>query len=58
MPARKRPVPEDAVTARQILLAGLARDADISGLVSELAPLHRRDNTFPARCSSASLPMR
>jgi hypothetical protein len=47
MPARKRPVPEDGVTARQILLAGLARDADISGLVSELAPLHRRDNTFP-----------
>src|SRR6266704_2625328 len=47
MPARKRPVPEDAVTARQILLAGLARDADIFELVSELAPLHRRDNTFP-----------
>ncbi len=47
MPARKRPVPEDAVTARQILLAGLARDADIFELVSELAPLHPRDNTFP-----------
>src|SRR5256886_8691314 len=47
MPARERPVPEDAVTARQILLAGLARDAGISGLVSELAPLHPRDNTFP-----------
>ncbi len=47
MPARKRPVPEDAVAARQILLAGLARDADISGLVSELAPLHPRDDTFP-----------
>jgi hypothetical protein len=40
MPARKRPVPQDAVTARQILLAGLARDADIFELVSELAPLH------------------
>ena len=47
MPARKRPVPEDAVTARQILLAGLARDADIFELLSELAPLHPRDNTFP-----------
>jgi len=47
MPARKRPVPEDAVTARQILLAGLARDVDIFELVSELAPLHPRDNTFP-----------
>src|ERR1700730_15874260 len=40
MPARKRPAPEDTVTARQILLDGLARDAGISGLVSELAPLH------------------
>jgi len=47
MPARKRPVPEDAVTARHTLLAGLARDADIFELVSELAPLHPRDNTFP-----------
>ena len=47
MPARKRPAPEDAVTARQILLGGLARDADIFELLSELAPLHPRDNTFP-----------
>ena len=35
------------MTARQALLDGLARDAGISGLVSELAPLHPRDNTFP-----------
>jgi hypothetical protein len=47
MPARKRPAPEDAVTARQTLLDGLARDADIFELLSELAPLHPRDNTFP-----------
>jgi len=47
MPARKRPAPEDTVTARQTLLDGLARDADIFQLVSELAPLHPRDNTFP-----------
>src|SRR5271166_4056264 len=47
MPARKRPTPEDTVTARQTLLDGLARDADIFELVSELAPLHPRDNTFP-----------
>jgi hypothetical protein len=47
MPARKRPTPGDTVTARRVLLDGLARDADISGLVSELAPLHPRDNTFP-----------
>jgi len=47
MPARKRPAPEDTVTARRVLLDGLARDAGIFELVSELAPLHPRDNTFP-----------
>lgn len=47
MAARKRPTPEDTVTARRILLDGLARDADIPGLVSELAPLHPRNDTFP-----------
>jgi hypothetical protein len=47
MPARKRSTPEDAVTARRILLDGLARDADVVELVSELALLHPRDNTFP-----------
>jgi hypothetical protein len=47
MPATKRPTPQDAATARRILLDGLARDADTSGLVSELAPLHPRNNTFP-----------
>ena len=47
MPARKRSTPEDTVTARRVLLDGLARDADIFELVSELAPLHPRDNTFP-----------
>ena len=47
MPARKRPTPEDAGTARRVLLDGLARDADVMELVSELAPLHPRDNTFP-----------
>ena len=35
------------MTARGILLDGLARDADVVELVSELAPLHPRDNTFP-----------
>ena len=30
-----------------MLLYGLARDADILELVSELAPLHPRNNTFP-----------
>ena len=35
------------MTARQALLDGLARDVDIFELVSELAPLHPRNNTFP-----------
>ena len=47
MPARKRPTPEDTVTARKTLLDGLARDVDIFELESELVPLHPRDNTFP-----------
>jgi hypothetical protein len=47
MPARKRPTPQDAVTARQIVLDGMARDTGISELAGELAPLHPRDNTFP-----------
>jgi hypothetical protein len=47
MPARKRPTPQDAVTARQILLDGMARDTGISELAGELAALHPRDNTFP-----------
>ena len=47
MPASKRPAPQDALTATRILLDGLARDADIFGIMSELAPLHPRNNTFP-----------
>jgi hypothetical protein len=47
MPARKRPTLEDTVTARRTLLDGLAHDVDIFELVSELVPLHPRDNTFP-----------
>src|SRR5271169_6208801 len=47
MPARKLPTPQDAAAARRMLLDGLARDADILELVSELAPLHPRNNTFP-----------
>ena len=47
MPGRKRPTPEDAVTARHALLDGLARDADIFEVLSGLAPLHPRNDTFP-----------
>jgi hypothetical protein len=42
-----RPTPQDAATARRILLDGMARDAGISELAGELAPLHPRGNTFP-----------
>ena len=47
MPRTKRPTAEDVMTARRTLLDGLARDADVFELVTELAPLHPRDNTFP-----------
>ncbi len=47
MPARKLPTPQDAAAARRIVLDGLAGDADLSELVTELASLHPRDNTFP-----------
>ena len=47
MPARKRPAPQDAVTARRILLDGMARDTGVSELAGELAPLHPPGNTFP-----------
>jgi hypothetical protein len=47
MSARKLPTPQDAATARRILLHGLARDADIFVMLSELMPLHPRNNTFP-----------
>ena len=47
MPATKRPTPEDAATARRILLDELSRDAEVFDIVSELAPLHPRNNTFP-----------
>ena len=47
MPARKRPTPRDAVTARRILLDGLARDNELFELMGELAPLHPRNDTFP-----------
>src|ERR1700756_2200980 len=47
MPGRKRPTDEDAATARRALLDGLARDTDIFEVLSELAPLHPRNDTFP-----------
>jgi hypothetical protein len=47
MPARKQPTPEDAATARRIVLDGLACDGDLFEFMTELAPLHPRDNTFP-----------
>jgi hypothetical protein len=35
------------MTARHALLGGLARDADIFEVLSGLAPLHPRNDTFP-----------
>jgi len=35
------------VTARHILLDGLARDSEVFQLVRELEPLHPRNDTFP-----------
>ena len=35
------------MTARRTLLDGLARDADIFEVLSGLAPLHPRNDTFP-----------
>ena len=49
MPAARRPAPEDAGAARHILLAGLARDTAISTLLTEIEPLHPRNNTFPGQ---------
>jgi hypothetical protein len=45
--ARKRPAPEDAATARRVLLDGLARETGIFELLGELEPLHPRNDTFP-----------
>jgi len=47
MPGKKRPTPDNAVTARRALLDGLACDADIFEVLSGLAPLHPRNDTFP-----------
>ena len=47
MPGKKRPTDQDAATARRTLLDGLARDADIFEVLSGLASLHPRNDTFP-----------
>jgi hypothetical protein len=47
MPDRKRPTAENAVTARRMLLDGLARDTDIFEVLGGLASLHPRNDTFP-----------
>jgi len=47
MPAGKRPTPQDAATARRILLDGLARGSKAFELAGELEPLHPRNDTFP-----------
>ena len=47
MAARKRPTPDDAATARRILLDGLADGTETFKLLGDLAPLHPRNDTFP-----------
>ena len=47
MLARKLPTPQDAATARRILLDGLARGAEVAELAGELAALHPGNNTCP-----------
>jgi hypothetical protein len=47
MPGRKRPTAEDAITARRMLLDGLAHDTDIFEVLGALAALHPRNDTFP-----------
>jgi hypothetical protein len=38
---------QDATTARQILLDGLAHDVNLVEILHQLAPMHPRNNTFP-----------
>jgi hypothetical protein len=47
MPGRKRPTAEDAMTARRVLLDGLARDAGVDELAGELESQYPRNDTFP-----------
>jgi hypothetical protein len=47
MPVRNLPTAQDAMTARRILLDGLADDVDMFEILDRLAPLHPRNNTFP-----------
>ena len=47
MAARKRPTLEDAATACQILLDGLADGAEIFTLLGDLELVHPRNDTFP-----------
>jgi hypothetical protein len=47
MAGRKRPTPDDAATARRILLDGLADGTEVFKLLGELEPLHPRNDAFP-----------
>ncbi|MFZ0161238.1 MAG: hypothetical protein WAL50_19585, partial [Kineosporiaceae bacterium] len=47
MPAPTPPTAQDAATARQILLDGLAHEIGVFEILNQLAPLHPRNNTFP-----------
>jgi hypothetical protein len=47
MPARKSPTAQDAAWARRVLLDGVASGVDVAEILSQLAPMHPRNNTFP-----------
>jgi hypothetical protein len=47
MPGKKRPTHEDAIAARRALLDGLTHETDMSEVLSEMEPLHPRNDTFP-----------
>jgi hypothetical protein len=47
MLARKSPTAQDAASARKVLLDGVASEVDVVEILSQLAPGHPRNNTFP-----------
>jgi len=58
VPAVRPPAPVDVVTARQVLLSGLAGEAALPDLLGRLEPLHPRNSTFPERSFSGWPPKR
>jgi hypothetical protein len=47
MAKERRPSPEDRTKAIRVALSGIADDLELGELAALLAPLHRKNNTFP-----------